>query len=212
MVYDLDGTLVDTLDDIAAGVLQTLRMLGAPPVPVSEIRRVIGRGVHDLIRQCLNTDDARRVDEGVAAFRAYYTDHCLDRSRLYPGAERVLEHFAGRHQAVITNKPDPFAHRILEALGVAGRFIQIIAGNSAYPPKPDPASLNALMQQTGAAPAETLVIGDSAIDVETGKRGGASTVMVLHGLGAEAELRAAGPDALVADFAELLVLAQQRKW
>ena len=122
MVYDLDGTLVDTVQDIAAGVQHTLHALGLPPIPMTEIRRAIGR------------------------------------SRLYPDTERVLHYFRDRHQAVITNKPDPFAHQILEALG--------IAGGSVYPKKPDPASLQALMRQTDAAPEQTLVIGDSPIDAE----------------------------------------------
>ena len=211
-MYDLDGTLVDTLEDIAGGVLHALRALGAPPVTIPEIRLAVGRGVHDLIAQCLKTADAQRVQEGVAAFRAHYAEHCLDRSRPYPGTQELLAHFRGRHQAVITNKPDPFAHRILDALGLAGHFVQIIAGGSAYPHKPDPAALQAVMRAVGAAPPETLVVGDSVIDVQMGRRAGAATAVVLHGLGTEAELRTAAPDVLVADFAELLMLARQRKW
>ena len=212
VVYDLDGTLVDTLEDLAAATGHALHTLGAPPVPLADVRRAVGRGVHDLIRQCLGTDDAQQIDEGVAIFRAYYAHHFIDRSRLYPGAQALLDHFRGRHQAVITNKPDPFSRQILEALGVAGYFIEIIAGGSRYPHKPDPSSLHALMRQAGAGPQETLLVGDSPIDVETGRRAGVATVMMTHGLSGEAELRAAGPDALVDGFAELLALARRQKW
>ena len=212
VVYDLDGTLVDTLEDIAAGVNHVLRALGATPIATEEVRRHIGRGVHDLIERCLKTPDAKRVDEGIALFRAYYADHFVDRSRLYPDAQNVLDHFRSRQQAVITNKPAPFSRQILETLGVAAYFIDIISGGSDYPHKPDPSSLLDLMRRAGAKPEETLVIGDSPIDVEMGLRAGASTAMVLHGLSDEPDLRAAGPEVLVADFAELLMLARQRKW
>ena len=212
IVYDLDGTLVDTLEDIAAAANHVLRTLHAPPIPSAGVRGYIGRGVHDLMQQCLKTDDARRIDDGVALFRAYYAQHAVDRSRLYPGTRALLEHFRARRQAVITNKPNPFSRQILEALGVAGYFLDIIAGGDGYAQKPDPASLLALMERTGARPAEAVLIGDSPIDVETGKRAGVSTVVVMHGLGDEAELRAAAPEAMVRNFEELLRLAKERNW
>ena len=212
MVYDLDGTLVDTLEDLAAGVNHVLRAMGVAPMERDEVRRYVGRGVHDLMARCLKTSDAARIDASVTAFRSYYADHLLDRSRLYPNAKQLLDYFRSRQQAVITNKPAPFSRQILETLGVAPYFIDIISGGSDYPHKPDPSSLEALMRRTGVPPEETMVIGDSAIDVEMGRRAGAATAVVLHGLSDEDDLRAAGPDALVADFAELLMLAKQRKW
>ena len=212
IIYDLDGTLADTLEDLTQAVNHTLRSLRAPELSREEVRGYVGRGVHDLIRSSLKTDEARRVDDGVAAFRAYYAQHLLDHTRLYPGASSLLDHFADRAQAVVTNKPDPFSQEILAALGVLRYFVAVIAGEAEFPKKPDPASVRALMARVQVHPEEALLVGDSAIDVETGRNAGIMTACVLHGLGGEAELRAARPDVLVRDFAELLAVARARAW
>ena len=212
VLYDLDGTLVDTLEDLTAAANHMLRILQAPPVSSHEVRRAVGRGVHELVRSCLKHEDPKRLAYGVDVFRAYYARHLLDHSHLYPGAQAVLEHFKGRHQAVITNKPEPFSREILERLGVAGYFVEVIGGDAGLPKKPDPAAVMALMQRHGTAPAETLLIGDSPIDVETGRNAGVLVVGVAHGLTDGPELAAARPDALVTNFQELLARAGQEGW
>jgi phosphoglycolate phosphatase len=212
IVYDLDGTLVDTLADITQAANHMRRALGQPPLAATTVRRFVGRGVQELVTGCLTTSDGPRIKEGVRLFRAYYHEHLVEHSRLYPGAREVLAHFADRRQAVLTNKPDPYSTQILTALGVAGCFAQIIAGDSAHPRKPDPAALAALMASVRAARAETLLIGDSPVDIQTGRNAGVLTVAVRHGFSDEAELLQASPDVIVRDFAELLVLARQRAW
>ena len=212
VLYDLDGTLVDTLADIAEATNHMLQTLQAPPMPADAIRRFVGRGVQELVAACLKTDEPQRVEEGVAVYRAYYSQHLLDHSRLYPGAIALLDHFASRPQAVVTNKPNPFSQQILEALGVARYFVEVVAGNSAYPRKPDPASVQALMVSTNVHPHDTVLIGDSPTDIETGRNAGITTVAILHGLTDEPELALAKPDWLVRDFAELLATARQQAW
>ena len=212
ILYDLDGTLVDTLADIAEATNHMLRTLHAAPIPAETIRRFVGRGVHELVAECLQTDEVQKIEEGVAVYRAYYAQHLLDQSRLYPGATALLDHFASRTQAVVTNKPNPFSRQILEALGVAHYFVEIIAGNSAYPRKPDPASVHALMATAHVRPHDTVLVGDSQIDIDTGRSAGVITVAVTHGLTDEAELVDAKPDLLVRNFTELLDVAVQRKW
>lgn len=212
IIYDLDGTLVDTLEDIASAANHMLSAMGAPRVHASEVRGYVGHGQYEMVRNCLKTDDAARIEAGARLYRAFYTEHMLDHSRLYAGARKVLEHFKTRRQAVITNKPDPYSSRILEALGVAGYLAAIVAGNSRYPKKPDPAAVLALMAQAQVRPDETLFIGDSSVDVETGQRAGVMTVGMTHGLGDEAELRRAGPDRLVDGFPGLLAMARDEGW
>ena len=214
IVYDLDGTLVDTLDDITASANRMLEHLGLPPVPASEVRGYVGRGIQELVQRCLGTEDERLLERGLRLYREDYGRHLLDHSRLYPGARETLEHFKrlGRPQAVITNKPDPYSAQILAGLGAAGYFTAVIAGDAAYPKKPDPASLRALMERHGAAPADTVFIGDSPVDVETGRRAGVLTVAVTHGLADARELAAAAPDATVGGFAELVALSAARCW
>ena len=212
VIYDLDGTLVDTAQDIAQAVNHAVTSLGHAPLASREIRAGVGRGVAHLIGQCLQTDDETRIAAGVQLFRDYYGAHLVDHSTLYPGTREALDYFRARTQVVLTNKPDPYAQDLLHALGIDGSFAQIVAADGHAPIKPDPSAVFALLEAYGAAPKEALMIGDSPIDVETGRRAGVLTAVVSHGFSDEADLRAARPDALVRDFPALLALAKQRAW
>ena len=210
IVYDLDGTLVDTLGDITEAANHMLRQLARAEVPAAEIRRAIGGGVQELVKRCLNTEDARAIEDGVGVFRAYYRSHLVERSRLYPGARAMLDHFKGRRQAVLTNKPASLSLEILRALSVGEYFCEVIGGESSFPKKPHPAALRALMEHAGVTPDDTLLIGDSPIDVSTGRNAGVLTIVVTHGFSDEAELREASPDALVSHFNGLLEYAMRQ--
>ena len=212
IVYDLDGTLVDTGEDIAQAVNHMLARLSTAPLSLEEIRQYVGRGLHDLIGRCLKTDDPARVEQGVRLFGDYYADHLADHSTLYPGVRDVLEHFKTRAQAVLTNKPHPHAQDLLRALGIADYFLAVLPGGTDYPKKPHPAALQALMGQARVQPAETLLIGDSTIDVATGRSAGVFTVIVSQGFEDPRQLQASSPDVVVRDFEELLGLAKRRGW
>ena len=212
IVYDLDGTLVDTAQDIAEAANHMLAVLDASPLPREEIREFVGRGLHDLIRRCLKTDDSRRIRRGLKLFETYYAEHLADHSTLYPRAKEVLDYFKDRYQAVITNKPDPFARDLLTALDVADYFVEILAGGSSYPKKPHPAALVALMKRAQVTPQDTLLMGDSLIDVEMGRHAGVLTVVVTHGFEDQETLAAAAPDVTVRNFDELLALARRHDW
>ncbi len=212
IIYDLDGTLVDTLQDITSAANHMLSRLNAPLLTSDRVRRFVGRGIQQLVAECLNTDDPQRIQEGLGIYRAHYRQHLVDHSRLYPGTRDVLEHFRMRTQAVITNKPNPYSRELLAALGVADYFLDIIGGDSPYPRKPDPTSLRSTMERVGATPEETLLVGDSPIDIETGRRAGVFTVTVTHGVADREELAAAAPDLMVGDLTELLVVAKRHGW
>lgn len=212
IVYDLDGTLVDTRKDISEAANHMRAQMGLPPLPEKEICGYVGLGLQRLVEGCLNATDPAKIEEGTRIYRAFYTEHLLDHTALYPGVTEVLEHFRLRRQAVITNKPDPYSHRILEALGVAGFFTEIVAGNSGWPKKPDPASLLALMRREGAKPGDTVFVGDSPIDMETGAKAGVVTVGVAQGFCDRGELETSDPDHLLEGFPELLELAKERVW
>lgn len=212
IVYDLDGTLADTVEDIAVAANYMLAQVGAAAISREQVRRYVGRGVYQLVKDCLHTEDPGRIDHGLKVYRGYYGQHLLDRTRLYPHAEEVLKHFEARTQAVITNKPNPYSREILIGLGVAGYFVEIIGGDTPYPRKPDPTSLLAVLGKTGIPPADALFIGDSPVDIETGRNAGVLTVSVMHGLTDEEELRNANPDVLVRDFRALLEIAKREGW
>lgn len=211
-MYDLDGTLVDTRRDIAEAANHMRSRMGLPPMPEKEICGYVGLGLKSLVEGCLGTADPASVEKGTKTYRAYYSEHLLDHTSLYSGAREVLEHFRPRRQAVITNKPDPYSRKILEALGVAGYFFEIVAGDSRYPKKPDPTSLLALMRGEGAPASGTLFVGDSPIDVETASKAGVPTVALAQGFTDREELKSAGPDYLVEDFGDLLRMAKEKAW
>lgn len=212
ILYDLDGTLVDTREDIARAANHMRSEMGMDPLPREAICRFVGLGLRQLMQGCLETEDPGRIEQGTKLYRAHYTQHLLDHAVLYPSVREVLDHFRGRTQAVVTNKPNPYSREILEALGVAGYFMEILAGDSEYPKKPDPAGILAVMARAVAIPAQTLWVGDSPIDVQTGARAGIQTVGVAHGFSPREELAASGPDELVEDFSQLLELARKRGW
>jgi len=210
--YDLDGTPVDTREDIARAVNHIMRQMNARALERPVIERFVGRGLHYLIQHCLQAEDPKKVEKGAKIYRNYYAEHMLDHTRLYPGALEVLENFKHAKQAVITNKPDPFTRDILKALGVIHYFIEIVAGNSEYPRKPDPTSVLTIMKREKVAAEETLFVGDSAIDIETARNAGVFTAVITHGFTGEEELRCAAPDHMVQSFGELLALIRAKGW
>ena len=212
IIYDLDGTLVDTREDIAQAANHMRAQMRLRPLPDRAICGYVGLGLRKLVQSCLGTEEDRQTDEGMRIYRAYYAEHLLDHTVLYPGVREALQFFRLRHQAVVTNKPNPYSRQILEALGIAGYFFEIIAGDSEYAKKPDPESLLAIMSRQGVPAKETVLIGDSAIDVETGARAGVFTIGVTHGFSDEQELKAAGPGCVVNSFEELLRFAQREGW
>lgn len=214
IVYDLDGTLVDTQEDITASANHMLAQLGRPPAAVDQVRQGVGRGIAYLVAQCLGgEEDPELLAKAMRLYRAHYAEHMLDRSRLFPGARDVLEHFKDRRQAVLTNKPNPYSRELLRGLGVDGYFTEIIGGgDDGLPKKPDPAALLGLMERAAAVPERTLFIGDSPVDVETGKRAGVMTVAVAHGFCDAEDVLEAGPDRFAGDFGVLLALALGEAW
>ncbi|OGW78273.1 MAG: hypothetical protein A2Z83_08305 [Omnitrophica bacterium GWA2_52_8] len=209
--YDLDGTLVDTRRDIVEAVNHMMGAMSRRPLEPAAAESYVGRGLHYLISRCLETKDPKLIEKGSKIYRDYYVRHMLDHTQIYPGVREVLEHFKGRRQYVITNKPDPFASGMLKALGIAAFFDTIVSGNGQYPQKPDPSAIHSLQKNQHCGLDEILLIGDSTIDFETGSNAGVETVLVGHGFMPVEDLKR-HPAAVVRDFTELLRLAQTKSW
>lgn len=207
LVFDLDGTLVDSTRDLATAVNRALaRVLpGAPALAVDVVRGFVGEGATLLVRRCL--DHVGRTDAPTEAlldaFLEAYGGCLLDTTHLFPGVEETLAWLRARREppalAVLTNKPGEMSRTILDGLGVGAHFARVLGSGDGSPRKPDPDGLVALMHQFGAAPHATALVGDSRIDVLTARAAGVVTVGVEYGLD-PAGLRAAGPDAVVADM------------
>lgn len=193
-IFDLDGTLVDSVDDLAASVNHALARVGLPPRGREEIRGFIGNGARMLLARAVGAR-GELLEPALAAWRAHYEEHLLDRTRPYPGIPEALAR-AGRPLAVLTNKPAPMARRILEGLGLATSFLAIVGGGDA-PPKPDPAGARALLARAGVRAADAVLVGDSPVDAETARSGGMAFVAVTWGLVPREELVRAGATHLV---------------
>jgi len=207
-LFDLDGTLVDSQHDLASAVNAALADLGFGPLPVERVVAFVGHGVRRLLERTLGDvqgrcPDPALVDRGLESFRSAYAAHLLDSTRLYPGVREALDRLSWAEMAVVSNKPERYSRPILEGLGIARRFCAVIGEETAHAYKPDPAPLVAAMRTAGASPAETVMVGDSPVDIEAGRSAGVATCACTGGYHPEAALRACAPDLVIGSLPEL---------
>jgi phosphoglycolate phosphatase len=218
-VFDLDGTLIDSRLDLVTAVNATLESLKLVPLPEARVVSFVGDGADDLIRRSLEaagmpSPEIRAVfPETMRWFLDYYGEHCLDRTVPYPGALNLLDAVAarGHAMAVLTNKPEKPALKILSHLGILGRFTHVLPGDGPLPRKPDPAGLAYILKAVNASSAETVLVGDSLQDLHTARAAGVSFVAFLGGLGDAGAISAANPDASVNHLDEISALLEAGK-
>jgi phosphoglycolate phosphatase len=207
MVFDLDGTLADTGDDLAGSVNRTLQSLGIPKRPDREILGFVGDGVRKLIERSLGEAYGDRFDDALKRFQEIYAEHLLDHTVLYPGVHDVLRHFATKEKVLITNKTRDFTLAICGGLGITGFFKEIIAGDSNAFMKPDPRLLLPLLNRFESPRAETLVVGDGANDILLARNTGVRSCAFLNGLGKRDDLLRLRPDFVIEKMIELKRIA-----
>ncbi len=206
VIFDFDGTLADTWRDIATGLNRTLREAGLPEAAGADVRDWVGHGVRRLIGRAIGSDDAARIEPLYLRFRVHYADCCLDTTGLYDGVRAVLDALTPRCTlAILSNKPQTFLDRIVEGLAIRPLFAAVVGGDALAVSKPDPATIAHVVASVGEA-GRVWMVGDSPIDVETGRRFGARTVACAWGLRGRDELRAAGPDFFIEGADELPAL------
>jgi len=186
VVFDLDGTLVDSASDLASAASALTEELGGRPLTRTEVIGMVGEGAAVLVRRALT---AAGVDPGTPGaldrFLALYDARLLDTTGLYPGMRAVLDALDPQAAlAVLTNKPAAPAERMLIALGVRDYFVEVVGGDGPWPRKPDPAGLVALRVHARGGP--VVMVGDSPVDAETAARAGAAFVLARYGFGSEA--------------------------
>jgi phosphoglycolate phosphatase len=206
VVFDLDGTLVDSSYDLCTAVNRMLAWAGAAPLSHADVRSFVGEGAKRLIEKASAARGLKQpVEELLPVFLASYREVLLERTRLYPGIAELLEALRPRRLAVLTNKPGDMSRAILSGLGVA-HFFDWIWGAGDFPErKPHPAGLQRLVAAAAVAPDETVFVGDSAIDVRTARGAGVPAVGVTYGFHPES-LDEVPPDARAASPGELLSL------
>ena len=204
LIFDLDGTLIDSKLDLALSVNATLAELDREPLPHEQIFSYVGQGAPALIARALG--DSTSEDEcrqGLEFFIRHYSAHKLDNTALYPGVREALDALNGLAMAVLTNKPVRVSRGILQGLGVAGHFRAVYGGNSFERKKPDPMGVESILQEFGLEPAEGMIVGDSEVDVQTARNAGTWVCGVTYGFGSH-RLEEYPPDLLVNSLTELL--------
>jgi phosphoglycolate phosphatase len=211
LVFDLDGTLVDSQRDLTDAVNATRAWMGLAPLPSVTVARYVGNGAPVLLQRALPDAGEEGWTRGLQYFLEYYREHMLDSTVLYPGVREALEqlHAARVPLAVLTNKPIRFTMQMLERLGIDLHFFRVYGGNSFPVKKPDPAGLNALVAETGADRARTIMVGDSAVDVGTARNAGVLACGVRWGFQPET-FASSPPDFMIDDMRELVPM-QLRK-
>lgn len=202
IIFDLDGTLVNTLEDIAASVNFTLQKLGRPLIPVDSVRQYVGDGVEMLMRRALSGSD-EFLPDAVGIYKVHHSRNLLVRSRLYPSVTEVLEHFRNLPMAVISNKTSEFVQPLLDGLKISGYFRVVLGAGSGLPLKPAPDAVQKIMAEFEASKDRTVIVGDGTADVRAGKAAGVITCSVTYGFRSEEELRKAGPDYIIHELSEL---------
>jgi len=203
LLFDLDGTLVETLTDIAESVNYAVRRLGLPERSREEVRSFVGRGVQHLLLQSVGEEREDLLEEGLRLFREHYDVHCLDHSTLLPGTKECLDFYADRDLAVVSNKPEVYVRRMLADLGIESYFSVVYGGDSLEERKPSPLMAVRAAEEFGHPRSAGVLVGDLPVDVETGRAAGVHTVAVLGGFGTREDLLASGPDTLIESLHDL---------
>jgi len=210
LLFDLDGTLVDTSEDIVSNLNRSLADEGLKPLPKEHIMSHVGYGAFFLVRNCLEEQlpthqvSDSRVEKVLDRFREYYKVHIIDDAEVYPGLETLLERYPVP-RAVVSNKPEHMVHNVLNALGLMDVFEFAWGKDSTDQPKPQPGVIFQALQKLGIeADRRVWFIGDSPVDIRAAKQAGVTAAAVSHGFSACADLEAMEPDFLVSGFPELL--------
>ena len=186
IVFDLDGTLVDSRRDLADSANQLIEEHGGSRLSEESIIRMVGEGAAVLVRRVLAAASLPDTPAALSRFLEIYDSRLLNHTCLYEGIEAAIRAARiGGRVAVLTNKPVGPSQRILDALGVGSLFEDVIGGDGPLPRKPDPAGLQALMRRAGVSPGATLMVGDSFIDHDTARRAGARCCLAAYGFGYE---------------------------
>ena len=184
LIFDLDGTLIDSKQDITAQVNRTLAGTGLGPFTEEEVSRCIGRGPEQMFDELIRSRaTAMQIQEWVRTYRAFYELNCLKQTELFVGVKRALKHLAPLKKVVLTNKTQKLADKILQHFGIESFFEGIYGAEAFYAKKPSPFPVLKVCERHGVNTSSTIMIGDSEIDLEAGSLAGTQTIFAAYGYG-----------------------------
>lgn len=205
LIFDLDGTLIESKWDIARSVNLTLAELGLPRRAEEEIFGFVGDGVKRLLRLAVGEESPSKYEEALAVFRRHYLEHCLDRTRFYPGVDDVLSHFREKDKAVATNKSIEYTKTILDGLG-AHHFACVVGGDDGFGLKPEPGMLLHILERLGIKQNRAVLVGDSTNDINAAHNAGIRVCAVGYGMGNREKMAACQPDWFIEHPQDLIEL------
>jgi phosphoglycolate phosphatase len=205
LIFDLDGTLVDSKLDLVHSVNAARGLMKLTPISEELVASYVGNGAPVLMRRALGADASEaEVQRALEFFLGYYRDHMLDNTRLYPGVKEGLDRMleSGAKMAVLTNKPVRFSRAIVEGLGLGGHFFQVYGGNSFEQKKPDPIGIEKLLEESGIPRDRAIMVGDSGVDIRTARNAKVKACGVSYGFQPES-FEQDPPDIVVDDMNQL---------
>lgn len=205
LIFDLDGTLIDSKQDIVNGVNAARAHMGLPPLDTPTIASYVGNGAPVLIRRAMGPEASDPdTAEALRFFVDFYQRNPLVNTKLYPGVREALDdlHHAGKHLAILTNKPEKISNIIVDGLNLRDHFFRVYGGDSFPEKKPDPVGILALMRESGVGPGGTVMVGDSGVDIRTARNAGVIACGVTWGFQPET-LETHPPDLLISDMRDL---------
>ena len=203
IIFDLDGTLVDSREDIANAVNFTLKDIGLKEKSKQEISSYIGKGVEDLIRKSLGERQDALFGRALSVFEEYYRKHSTDKSVLYPNVKEILEYFKEKKKVIVTNRNYEFALLTLKALGIYDYFEDIVGGDDIGCMKPSSCPLDKFVHRPNMNKEKAIIVGDMDIDILAGKRAGIITCGVTYGIGKKEVIIKARPDFIIDNIIKL---------
>ncbi len=210
LIFDLDGTLIDSSHDITDAINHAVTPLGVRPLTVTEIKEMVGSGITKLIEDLISTEkivlDSKQPynlkEEAVNRFLEYYSAHLLDNTTAYPQVKETLSKLGRYKKAVISNKREGFSKMVLEGVNLLEFFDVVLGSDSISERKPSPVPVFEVLKRLDVSKSETVIIGDSNFDIEAGKAAGVKTVAVTYGYRSKEALKEA--DFMIDKFRELL--------
>jgi phosphoglycolate phosphatase len=207
IIFDLDGTLVDTARDITNALNFAIKPYDMKNLTVEDTIKLVGEGVGRLVEKVLPAERMHLKSDVMNRFLEYYSEHLTDNSKAYPHIKETLENLAGFRKAVISNKREDPSKRLIKELGLSEYFALIIGSDTAGERKPSPVPILYVISKIGVSPEESIIVGDSNYDIEAGKRAGVKTIAVTYGYRPRENLLEA--DHIIDDIRELVPLVQK---
>lgn len=212
LIFDLDGTLVDSSQDIANAINYAVTPFGVRPLTASEIKEMVGSGVTKLIESLLPYEEIKKFsgnpkEEAIERFLEYYSMHLLDNTEAYPGVRETLQKLGGYKKAVISNKREVLSKGVLKGLGLLEFFDVVLGSDSVPEKKPSPVPVLEVLKRLGVSKDEAVMIGDSNYDIESAHAAGVRIITVTYGYRSREDLKSA--DFMIDSFGELIGTLKQ---